>query len=249
MRLVLVVLGTSLAALVAAGVVSAFVGVPSAPNATSECKSLSFCYGVDGPWVIVPAQGEATFLIGCPERSAEVGAYLLGGTDARVSSKHVHVSYEGKLGAPIGAETTQSSTAGLLFHASTDNGKMGSFQPVLGCINLKQASKRSTLSARAAPPPVGHATKSPPQPKFRTQNAVLEPGWDRRITVSCLPKETLVGSWSALSFGTSGPPTGLRPGAVTLRNAMVRRTASVVVRTSISVPYLIRIQVGAMCEP
>jgi hypothetical protein len=249
MRLAVAMVVASLAALLTAGMVSAFVGVPPGPNAANECKNLSFCYGINGPWVIVPAHGEATFLIGCPERSAEVGAYLLGGTDARVSSKHVHVWYEGKLGAPIGVQTTQSSTAGLLFHASNDDGKQGSFQPVLGCINLKQASKRSTLSARAAPPPVGHAAKSPPQPNFRTQNVVLEPGWNRTITVSCLRSETLVGSWSAVSFGTSGPPTGLRPGAVTLRNAMAGKTASVVVRTSASVPYLIRIQAGAMCEP
>ncbi len=186
MRLALIVLVTSLVALGTAGVVPAFVGVPPGPNATSQCAHLSFCYGVDGPWVIVPARGEATFLIGCPERAAEAGAYLLGGTDACVQfSKHVHVSYEGKLGAPIGVQTTQSSTAGLLFHASTDNGKPGSFQPVLGCINLKQASKRSTLAARAAPPPVGACGQEPaaaevPDAERRTE-AGLEPHDHRQL--------------------------------------------------------------------
>jgi hypothetical protein len=225
---------------------SAFFVVPG-PKPTRQCDNLAFCFGIAGPWVVVPAHGQATYLFGCPERSKELGPYLLGGSDSRVSSSHVHVWYEGKLGAPIGQQTTQSSLSGLLFHASSDDGRPGSFQPVVGCISLRQASKRSTLSA--APPPVGKGTLSPSLPIFRTHSLVLEPGWTRTIGVACRPKETLVGGWSAIAFGTSGPPTAFRPSTVSLVSTEKRRTARTVVKTSTTVPYLIRIQVGAMCEP
>lgn len=239
---------TCIAALVVAGSAGAIIGVPPGPNATNECAHLAFCYGVDAPWVIVPAHGEASFLFDCPERSKTLGPFLLGGTDARVSSKHVHPWYEGKLGGPIAAQTTGVASTGLLFHASTDNGKPGSFQPVIGCISLKQASKRSTLSVRQSPP-IGHATSSPPQPVFRARNLVLAPGGQRVLTVSCRASETLVGSWSAVAFGTAAPPIAFRPGTVSTASSTRGRTASVDIHTSTSVPYLIRVQVGAMCEP
>jgi hypothetical protein len=233
--------------LVAAFVGSGFVIVPG-PRQTRECKGLNACYGVRGLWVVVPAHGQATYLLGCPLRSKENGLFLLGGTDSRVSSSHVHVWYEGKLGAPIGKQVPGKPSSGLLFHASTDNGRQGFFQPVVGCISLKQALKRSTLSATAAGPPVGRGRLGPPQPTYRTQSVALEPGWTRTIAAACPPHESLVGGWSALAFGTAGPPIAYREGSVTLQNSRVGRAARTVVHTAASVPYLIHVQVGAMCE-
>jgi hypothetical protein len=227
---------------------SPFYVVPSAGvPVTTECHNLAYCYGVHGPWVVVPARGEATFLFGCPERAAELGAFLLGGTDALASSKHVHVWYDGLLGAPFGAQT-QNSTAGLLFHAATDNGKSGSFQPVLGCIDLIQASKFSTVSAvRPAVPPAG--TRSAPSPSLKVTFALLEPGWDRPISLSCPSHNTLVGSWGAATFGTQGPPVFPHPGPVTITSVDRGGAVHAQVRTASWVPYLIRIQIGVMCEP
>lgn len=235
---------TALAALVLAAAASAFVIVPG-PKSTRQCNGLAYCFGVAGPWVVVPAHGEATFLIGCPLRSKERGPFLLGGTDARVSSAHVHVSYAGKLGAPIGRQTPGTATQGLLFHASVDDGRIGSFQPVLGCIDLRQATKRSTL---AAGPPVGAGKLSPAQPTFRARSLVLEPGWHRTLSVSCTRKERLVGSWSAVAFGTSGPPIAYRASMVAATTTQEGRAARTAIRTSAAVPYLIRVQVGAMCQ-
>ena len=224
-----------------------FVVPPGKTPATTECRNLAYCYGVRGPWVIVPPTGEATFLLACPEQAKALGAYLLGGTDALTSSDHVHVWYDGQLGAPIGAQTTKSSSAGLLFHAVTDNAQAGSFQPILGCISLAQASRLSTVSeTRPVAPLPGSPAASPP--KLRATLVVLEPGWDRPINMSCQSGEKLVGNWSAVAFGTQGPPIALRAGAVKIATADVGRTVQARVRTSTSVPYLIRIQIGAMCE-
>lgn len=118
------------------------------PSPTHQCAKLPYCYGITGPWIVVPAHGEATFLFGCPARAK--GKYLLAGTDSLASSSNVRVWWDGELGAPIGQQRVGST---LLFHATTNNGKQGSFQPVLGCINLVQAGKRSTVSARHAAAP------------------------------------------------------------------------------------------------
>jgi hypothetical protein len=239
MRRLLCVL-VAAAFLIATDVSSAVIGLPPGPKSTKACANLAFCFAVNGLWVNVPAHGEATYLFNCPERAATAGAFLLGGTDARVSSAHVHVWYVGKLGGPVGSQTTGPKAGGLLFHASSDDGKPGSFQPVLGCISLRAATKRSTLSAGVV---------SPPLPTFRARTVVLEPGWDRTLTVSCARGERLVGNWSALAFGTANPPVQAHTGPASLRNGVSGGTARVHVQTSAAIPYLVHVQVGAMCEP
>jgi hypothetical protein len=225
-----------------------FVTPPAKSTPTTECNNLAYCYGIKGPWVVVPANGEATFLLGCPERAAKVGQFLLGGADSSASSSNIRVWYDGGLGAPLGTLTTQSSLAGLLFHAKSEDGTQGSFQPVVGCISLKQASKRSTVSARQATPspPSAHAA---PTATYRSANVILAPGNDRTERKSCHRNERLVGNWSAVAYGTLGPPVLPKAGAVTVSTRSTGRTVVARVQTAATVPYLIRIQVGAICEP
>jgi hypothetical protein len=211
------------------------------PPKTQECHLVAWCYGSAGPWVVVPAKGTATYLFRCPPRSATRGQFLLGGTDSLASSKSVRVWYDGELGAPIGQ---QSLGSGLLFHAVTLDGKPGSFQPVLGCISLAQAVKRSTVSARAVSPP-----RSAPPANPRTTELILAPGDDRTTSTSCHRGEKLVGKWSAVAFGTDGPPVLPAPGAIKIATRGVGRSVQAVIRTADSVRYLIRIQVGALCQP
>jgi hypothetical protein len=212
-----------------------------APSPTQECHDLAYCYGIAGPWVVVPATGEATFMFGCPERAATLGKFLLGGTDSLASAPSVRVWFDGRLGAPIGL---QSPGDVLLFHAAANNGKQSSFQPIVGCISLAQAVKRSTVSARLASPP-----RSAPPIQPRATNLILAPGDDRSATTSCLQTEKLVGNWSAVSYGTQGPPKLPPAGAVTIQAHDAGNTVQAAIHTTRSVPYLIRIQIGAMCEP
>lgn len=225
-----------------------FYVIPSsAIPSTTECQGLAYCYGVRGPWVIVPAHGEATFLFGCPERSKAAGAFLLGGTDSLASSDHVHVWFDSPLGTPIGMQTPKGSTTGLLFHAVTDNGKPGSFQPVLGCIDLIQASKYSTVaSTLPTAPPAG--VRAVAAPGYTATLVVLEPGWDRPVSVACPQNESLVGNWGAAAFGTEGPPILDRANPVKMTITDRGNTVHALVRTASWIPYLIRIQIGAMCE-
>ena len=106
LRRMLVTVGLLAGAFALPGAVSASeAGTPFfiAPSATHECDGLSFCFGITGPWVVVPATGEATFLLACPVRAASKSAFIVGGSDALSSSGNIRVWFDGRLGAPIGS--------------------------------------------------------------------------------------------------------------------------------------------------
>jgi hypothetical protein len=216
------------------------------PSQTKVCGTLPFCFGITGPWIVVPARGEATFLLRCPVRSSERDAFLIGGADALASSSRIRVWYDGNLTTPIGSQ--MSTSGGLLFHAVSRTGDAGTFQPIVGCINLRQVAKRSTVSARHATAPPG-TPHSAPAARPRAKIVILAPGSGQSATVSCLPSESLAGSWKAYGFGTVGPPAVPAPGAVRIVTHEKRGRVVARIDTDASVPHLIFIQIGAICEP
>jgi hypothetical protein len=243
------------AALAAAGLArlsgSPFYAV--APPKSKQCNGVKGCILVAGPWVAVPADGEATFLLSCPKRHGSVG-----GNDARLTSKHVHVWFDAQVSAPI----LQGTTTGpfLLFHAVTDNGKPGAFQPLLGCIAPQYPSSiRSTVSARAATDLPGTTNGVPLQP--RAKLVVLYAGARQKGIATCTAGERLVGSWSALAFVTivqnsivallTPPPSLAHDGAVTTRTTLAGHKVIGRIETDKSLPFrpLAEVQIGAICAP
>ena len=98
-----------------------------------------------GPWVAVPAQGEASFLLECPKRQGTIG-----GVDALASSADVHLSWDARAAVPLKSGTTTGSI--MFFRAGSAHARPGSFQPTLGCIPPPKTNPRSTLSARVTHP-------------------------------------------------------------------------------------------------
>jgi hypothetical protein len=230
---------------------SPFYAVP--PPKTRQCNGVKACLLVVGPWVVVPAKGEATFLLDCPKRHGSVG-----GSDSQVSSKHVHVWFDAQISAPI----TQGTTTGpfLLFHAVTDNGKPGSFEPLLGCITLQNPSSiRSTVSARIVGQLPGTTSGVPLQP--RAKLVVLQAGTKQMTTRSCAGSDKLLGSWSSLAFVTSErnsvvalltpPPSLSHIGAVTVTTRIAHGKVRATIVSAKSLPFLplAEMQIGAICAP
>ncbi len=231
-----------LVAAVLPGTVLARTAAPPAQT-TQECNKVKVCVHVIGPWVAVPATGEATWLLECAKRQGSVG-----GTDVRASSTHIHVWFEGQISAPI----TQGTTTGsfLLFHAVSDNGQPGSFEARLGCIPVKKtSSSRSTVSARSAmaqlPGTVGGVPLDP-----RATTVVLQPGSIQTTSEACPKKEHSLGNWSALAFITTSPP------AVPLfKDVSVRTTvgddgtvkASIQTTSALTVDDQGEVQIGSVC--
>jgi hypothetical protein len=215
---------------------------PPAPPKTKQCTGVKSCITVPGPWVSVPPNGEAIFLLECPKRQG-----LVAGLDALSTSKDILVSWEAKIGTPIRSGT--STTAIALFHAWSAKGKAGSFQPVLGCIPQPKVNERSTVSARIT---------KPGDPPDRWQTSVsLQPGRTQTVARACgkngKKTERLIGGWSAITFGTKDtttPPDPALASKVHLQLTIgdVRVVASV--RTDASMPAgaIPKVQVGAVCS-
>jgi hypothetical protein len=220
------------------------------PAATKECENVTHCRAVSGPWVAVPANGEATFLFACPMRRS----FVIGGTDARASSTDVRVWFDSDLGAPIGEPRISAKDgAVLLFHAATNNHKPGSFQPILGCVSLTDLSKRSTVSARLATSVPGTSPGAPVDLRSSEVALGLATGLAKpTYSLSCPKSELLVGSWDAEVFGTAAPPDPAYAKAITIKTTLADNT----VHASFSLNRLFGVlapvawaQVGAMCEP
>ncbi len=215
------------------------------PAATKECTNVKDCVGVPGPWVVVPAGGEATFLFGCPERRG----FVVGGTDARVSSGHIHIWFDGRIGGPVGVPLNTKGGAVLLFHATTNDGKEASFQPILGCVSLTQKNKRSTVSALPGLPP------GPPV-DLRSELVLVRisryPS-DQTTTLACGRNEHLIGSWHGLAFGTPTAPDRAHAESVSAKTTTEGKKVLLTFHMTRLFPALswprAWEQVGAMCEP
>jgi hypothetical protein len=220
------------------------------PAATKECQNVTHCKAVSGPWVAVPAEGEATFLFGCPMRRS----FVVGGTDARASSTDIRVWFDGALGAPIGEPRISAKDgAVLLFHAISNDHKPGSFQPILGCVSLTDLSKRSTVSARVAATVPGTSPGPPVDLRSSAVALQLATGLLKpKYNLKCPKSEPLVGSWDAKVFGTATPPDPAYAKAITITTLMEGNT----VHASLALNRLFGVlapiawaQIGAMCEP
>jgi hypothetical protein len=222
--------------LAAAGVV-ALTGIaatrPSLPQ-TSECRGIQQCISVPGPWVVVPAHTTARYLLTCPKG-------VVAGLDARATSRTVHVSFVGRLGAPVAPG--QTTTRYALFEAVSTTTGAGAFQPFLGCVPAQGGGGRSTVSARATPAGLPL--------EYRSRIVVVGPGDVKTARVSCLRSETLVGAWHAVAFRTKTPPNLSNVGLVHAQHAVLGRR---VVATASSTDTLSPdanavVQAGAECAP
>jgi hypothetical protein len=214
------------------------------PSATTECRGVKNCIGSSGPWVAVPATGEATYLFGCPSHID----YIVAGTDALASGRNIRVWFEDKIGGRIGPPVAPNGHAVLLFHGASNDGKPGWFRPIVGCVSLVPKNKRSTVSARAGTPPSAAVDlraedlRSKPQADLGEQTRALR----------CPGNEQPVTSWGAFVMYTTDPPSRAFVDAMTIATVI---TGDRVIghfhlnrRYSTLAPQF-WVQIGAACEP
>jgi hypothetical protein len=225
-----VALSTFVAAL---AVAAAFAPVG---GATNECRGIQACIRVPGPWVVVPPQGRALYLLSCPG-----GRSVVGGLDAQVTSRDVRVSFDARIGAPVQPGVTTTRYA--LFSAVSLSARVQAFQPLLGCVPVQGGGGRSTVGAYVSPPG---------QPlEYRSHVTILSPGSVGFSRVSCQGKEKLVGSWSALAFRTKLPPPLTNATRVTTSKAVLGKRVIVTATASdgLSIDAHAIVQAGAECAP
>ena len=205
-------------------------------GATGECRGITACIRVPGPWVVVPPRGTAAYLLTCPG-----GRSIVGGLDAQATSRSVRVSFDGRLGAPVQPGVTTTRYA--LFHAVSTARRVQAFQPLIGCIPTQGGGGRSTVSARVTP--VG------PSLELRSRIVVIGPGEARFAKVECQPGEKLVGSWRAIAFRTKQPPNLADAGRISATSVVVGNKVVITAAASdgLSIDVHAIVQVGAECAP
>jgi len=228
-----------LAALVALLAVSAAAVAFGAPPKAIPCNGQKQCITVNGPWVAVPAHGEATFLLECPKRQGTVG-----GVDVLSSSADVRVSWEGGVpSAPIrGGGTTTGPY--LLFHAFSAGGKPGLMQPWIGCLPTPPTSPRSTTSARVV------AVAKPGKALDLWQTSIALHAGRQTASRACGKSgERLLGGWQATAFKADvapSPALGTKVhAALTVGDARV--VVSTLTAAGIPAVAMPEIQAGAVC--
>lgn len=218
-----------------------------APPPTSECTNIANCQASVGPWVVVPAHGEASYLATCPARQG----YIIAGTDALASSGSVRVWFDGQLGAHGGLPlSTAPGGAVLLFHALSMNGKSATFQPILGCVSLIQKTKVATVSTLGSRALLAVPPASPID--FHSATVVISAASLDRVTLHCPSNETLIGSWHGFAFQTLNPPAPSYLGAALITASIVgkRVVGHISPQPELLVPTAPEsiAQIGAMCE-
>jgi hypothetical protein len=212
-----------------AAVVAGALLASGANAATSECAGIPTCIDVPGPWVAVPAHGEASFLLDCPQRRGVVG-----GVDALASSRDIHVTFEGLLGGPVAPGRTTTRYA--FFHAVSGHHRQGLFQPRIGCIPSSAGGPQTTAYTIS---PAGPATD------LAAATMPVRPGTVRRSTIGCANGGRLVESWDATAFADPVPPVFADAIQVvrTVRNGRV----AVKITASEALPRTAYVQVGVRC--
>jgi hypothetical protein len=223
------------AALALAVAVLAACALSVSAGATTECRGIKDCLDVVGPWVVVPAHTQATYLLDCPRRRGVVG-----GTDTVASSQDVRVGFEGLLGGPVSPGTTTTRFA--FFRALTVSGRQGAFKPLLGCIPVNTGG-RVTTSAFVGPQgaPLDYSAVTIP----------VRAGLQHSTTIGCAKGEKYVDSWNATDFRATRLPDIALAGAVHVHRIVHAGSGSATVSISVSetLPGSARaeVQLGVIC--
>jgi len=213
-------------------------------GAGRECDGLDVCVSVKGPWVVVPAAAEGNrtptyWELACPRR------YVVGGLDASVADRRLHVEFLGMLGSPVNPGITTASSAVFAATFTATGNAPTTFQPLIGCIPTAGGGRGTTSVSSRSPQavPVGH-------PAIRRVRTVrLKPGTSRVLRHGCRAGERLVSSSAAVAFRRQAEPGLDLIGGVKVSSRTAGDHVVVNVRVSKALPSSSRpvIQIHALC--
>ncbi|WP_411277109.1 hypothetical protein [Gaiella sp.] len=214
---------------------TAAIGVEAA-GAADECKGLRVCLPFPGPWVVVPVGG-VEYELACP-----LPGYIVAGTDARVATRDIDVSFRGETGSPIGPGVTTRRS--VVFQASRSRAGAGSssFRPFIGCIPTRGGGGRALTSRSARSPGV-----RPGQPVRSV--VVARPVRTRALVVriTCPAGSRLVGSTHAVAFRQRLSPSDTMLGAVRVDRTVVSGVLVARVTSTAASGPTAEVQVRALC--
>ena len=208
-----------------------------AARAADECKGLQVCIPVEGPWVTVSTAG-ADWELPCP-----LPGYVVGGTDARVTTADVDVSFRGETGSPVGPGVTTKRS--LVFHGVRTGAGSGtsSFKPSIGCIPSRGGGGRALTGLTAN----GVGLK-PSAPLFSVVVTSPVLRHSQVIRAACPSRAHLVGATHAVGFDQTTPPSAAQRRAIRVNRSVVEGVVVARVRATDAVGEYAKVQVRALCS-
>jgi hypothetical protein len=190
--------------------------------------------------VAIPAPGglatAARWQLKCPQG-------VVGGVDAKASSKAVAVEFPGLLGSPVNPGI---STGESLVFRGTYTGRdraVAGYQPFIGCIPTAGGGPRTRTSFQATAEVVPGQSIT-----VRTKAMLVTQGSLARATLGCKPGERLLGSGHSVGIYMDAMPTKVQLAAVKVIRA--RRGNQILVSATRRglLPHSVRAEVQIQAE-
>lgn len=201
----------------AAVVAGAALVVAAPAGGANECDGLMVCIPVAGPWVVVPSslgvpRERVEFQLTCPQ------GYIVGGTDARLSTRAIDVGFIGTTGSPVNPGITTSRSAVFLGTYVGRSTAAPTFKPFVGCMPTAGGGSRIPTSV---------SQLRPGRPVTRRVKTVrVRPG-TTTVSQRCISGERLVGGSHAFGFSTRTPPSASLVGGVSGSQRITAQTVAV----------------------
>jgi hypothetical protein len=220
-----------------AGALVAAAGASAAAIA-GECRGLQTCVPISGPWVRIPARGdagapEAVYLVTCPRN------HVAGGTDALVADRSTDVSFRGATGSPVAPGiTTERSVLFTGTYGGTAR-RPTSYRPLVGCVPTSGGGGRSQTAYRPGRPIVRQVLTT-----------ALVRGRTKTVTLSCPDGGRLLGGAHAVGFVQKAQPSQTVLASVTASHAVSQSRVIARATLDASAPAGVRarLQVHAICK-
>ncbi len=229
-------------------VVATVVGaglMPGAARALDECRGLPSCVSVVGPWVAVaPASGgglaSVDWELRCP-----VAGYVVGGTDARVTTRAIRVTVRGEKGSPVSPGVTTKRSIVFTAGLAARGGPVQAFLPAVGCLPGSGGGGRSQTSVRRA----GGVFQPGAALVLRVASGRVPPRATRTVTARCPRGSRVVDGSHAVGFRTKAPPSSAVLGGVRVveRRASTSVSATATVGSVVPRSVPVVVQVHAVC--
>jgi hypothetical protein len=204
-------------------------------RAADECKGLQVCVPVEGPWVTVSSVG-VDWELACP-----LPGYVVGGTDARVATSDVDVSFRGEIGSPVGPGVT--TTRSLVFHGLRTAGSgTSSFKPFIGCVPSRGGGGRALTGLTANAMGI-----KPRRPLFSVVVTASLVQRSQVVRAACPAPARLIGATHAVAFDQTTPPTAGQRSAVRVRRSVVEGVVVARVTATNAAGPFAKVQVRALC--
>lgn len=208
--------------LLAAVTAAALVAAATAGGATRECNGFPQCVPVAGPWVLAPGRAESQWQLACPK------GFVVGGTDAELTTRALDVVFRATLGSPVNPGISTSRTAVFLGRLVAGRNPAASFRPHIGCVPGSGAGQRVPTAVHKVYPP-GHPTV------LRATTLKVAAGETRHITASCRAGERLVTSSDAIAYRSKRPPSLAAARAVHVQRKTHGRRVTAAIRGDLDV--------------